>query len=33
MFEFSVEMQGLKVLPKPKVSTKKMGKIYKCTRL
>ena len=33
MFEFSVEMQGLKVLPKPKASIKEMGKIYKCTGL
>jgi hypothetical protein len=31
--EFSVEMQGLKVLPKPSVSTREMGKIYKCTGL
>jgi hypothetical protein len=27
MFEFSVEMQGLKVLPKPQFSTREMGKI------
>jgi hypothetical protein len=33
MFECSVEMQGLEVLPKPQVSTKGIGKIYKCTRL
>jgi hypothetical protein len=26
MFEFSVEMQGLEVLPKPKVSAKEMGR-------
>jgi hypothetical protein len=33
MFEYSEEMQGLKVQPKPKVSTKEKGKIYKCTGL
>jgi hypothetical protein len=31
MFDFSVER--LKVLPKPKVSTKEMWKIFKCIRL
>jgi len=29
MFEFSVKKQGLKVLSKPKTSTKEMVKIYK----
>jgi hypothetical protein len=33
MFEYPEEIQGLKVLPKPQVSAKEMGQIYKYTGL